>query len=321
MWVRTRSNTFARAPSAPGTFGGGDGADSDEWILQYADGVTGRCRRRPAVNAPSCDSRIQFKRGRVNLSDEFRVNYKKHRSRAPYDQNSDVTYHETRASLGIGMGQIQSIIQKHLDMKEWSIKFSTLFLSLNPSLFRSPKTLLIISRWMTFYHLSTSRRAVFKKRAYSFLKDREHTPLGLWLSMGGGDCLHLGTKSKSERTLKNIENVNKTLEYGKRALVAQCLRVSPWNCKAAAAGRGGGTATAIFSGLEAGGRIAPMSSRKTQKDLYMNNTCRASTSRVFRSSPPTAPPAAAVLRIALMQALAFVVFTGSPLRCTLHFAL
>ncbi|GBP81089.1 Histone-lysine N-methyltransferase SETMAR [Eumeta japonica] len=67
----------------------------------------------------------EFKRGRVNLSDEFRDGRP---STAENNKNIDVvrrmietdrhvTNHEIRASLAIGMSQIQLILHKHLGMK------------------------------------------------------------------------------------------------------------------------------------------------------------------------------------------------------------
>ncbi|GBP66479.1 Histone-lysine N-methyltransferase SETMAR [Eumeta japonica] len=68
----------------------------------------------------------EFKCGRVNLSDEFRdnlpstaVNNKNINSmRRVIETNGHATYHEIRASLGIDMSRIQSILHKYFDMKK-----------------------------------------------------------------------------------------------------------------------------------------------------------------------------------------------------------
>ncbi|GBP71998.1 Putative uncharacterized protein FLJ37770 [Eumeta japonica] len=68
----------------------------------------------------------EFKRGRVNLRDEFRdgrpstaANNKNIDAvRRMIDTDRHVTYHEIRASLGIGMNQTQSILHKDLGMKK-----------------------------------------------------------------------------------------------------------------------------------------------------------------------------------------------------------
>ncbi|GBP70606.1 Histone-lysine N-methyltransferase SETMAR [Eumeta japonica] len=68
----------------------------------------------------------EFKRGQVNLSDEFRD---RRTSNAVNDKNIDaerrmietdrhVIYHEIRTSLSIGMSQIQSMLHKYLGTKK-----------------------------------------------------------------------------------------------------------------------------------------------------------------------------------------------------------
>ncbi|GBP76350.1 hypothetical protein EVAR_52992_1 [Eumeta japonica] len=77
----------------------------------------------------------EFKRDRVNLSDEFRdgrlstaVNYKSiHAMRRMIETDRHVAYHDIRASLGIGVRQIQSILHKYLGMKNlcsWWIPYN-----------------------------------------------------------------------------------------------------------------------------------------------------------------------------------------------------
>ncbi|GBP86840.1 Putative uncharacterized protein FLJ37770 [Eumeta japonica] len=66
----------------------------------------------------------EFKPGLVNLSDEVRDgrsstavdNKYIDAVRRMIETDRHVTYHEIRTSLGIGMSQIQSILQKHLDI-------------------------------------------------------------------------------------------------------------------------------------------------------------------------------------------------------------
>ncbi|GBP75963.1 hypothetical protein EVAR_54616_1 [Eumeta japonica] len=68
----------------------------------------------------------QFKQGRINLSNKF---YDGRSSTVVNNENIDtvrrmietdqyVTYREIRASLGIGMSQLQLILYKYLDMKK-----------------------------------------------------------------------------------------------------------------------------------------------------------------------------------------------------------
>ncbi|GBP85511.1 Histone-lysine N-methyltransferase SETMAR [Eumeta japonica] len=82
-----------------------------------------------------CHWFTEFKRDRVNLSDEFRSDCP---STALNNKNIDTVrcmietdryliYHGIRALLGIGMSQIQSILHKHLAMKKlrsWWIPYN-----------------------------------------------------------------------------------------------------------------------------------------------------------------------------------------------------
>ncbi|GBP07589.1 hypothetical protein EVAR_2728_1 [Eumeta japonica] len=67
----------------------------------------------------------EFKRGRVNFSDEFRdcrpftaANNKNIDAVRRITETACLTYHEIGASLVIGINQIQSILHKHLGMKK-----------------------------------------------------------------------------------------------------------------------------------------------------------------------------------------------------------
>lgn len=68
----------------------------------------------------------EFKRGRINLSDESRdgrpstavTNKNIDAVRRMIETDRHVTYHEIRASLEIGMSQIQSILHKHLGVRK-----------------------------------------------------------------------------------------------------------------------------------------------------------------------------------------------------------
>ncbi|GBP43560.1 Histone-lysine N-methyltransferase SETMAR [Eumeta japonica] len=97
------------------------------------------CSRTAFGDEASCRRTIswfaEFKRGRVNFSEEFRIgcpstvvnNKDIDIARYMIETDRHVTYHGIRASLGIGMNQIQSILHKHLSMKKqcsWWIPYN-----------------------------------------------------------------------------------------------------------------------------------------------------------------------------------------------------